>query len=73
VLDQPVTRPKVGAWAVVDWQYALRFGANQRFEASIGMINAFDRAPPKAVYTGYLSSLEDPYGRQAYIRLTAKF
>jgi len=37
------------------------------------MINAFDRAPPKAVYTGYLSSLEDPYGRQAYVRLTAKF
>jgi len=25
------------------------------------------------VYTGYLSSLEDPYGRQAYVRLTAKF
>jgi iron complex outermembrane receptor protein len=73
VLGQPVTRPKVGSWAVVDWQYALRFGSKQQFEASIGMINAFDRAPPKAVYTGYLSSLEDPYGRQAYIRLSAKF
>jgi len=37
------------------------------------MINAANRAPPSAKYTGFLSSLADPYGRQSYVRLDARF
>jgi iron complex outermembrane receptor protein len=37
------------------------------------MINAFNRAPPSAKYTGYLTSLADAYGRQSYLRLDARF
>ena len=37
------------------------------------LINAFDRGPPSAKYTGYLSSLADPYGRQSYLRVDARF
>jgi len=40
---------------------------------TLGLINAANRAPPSAKYTGYLSSLSDPYGRQSYLRLDAKF
>jgi len=37
------------------------------------MINALNRAAPSAKYTGYVSSLADPYGRQSYVRLDARF
>jgi len=37
------------------------------------MTNLFDKAPPHAIYTGYLSSVADPYGRQTYIRASARF
>jgi len=67
------TVARVGAWSVFDVQYGLRFGADKQYELTLGMINAFDKAPAKALYTGYLSTLGDPYGRQAYVRISAKF
>lgn len=67
------TVAKVGAWSVFDVQYGLRFGGDKQYELTLGMINAFDKAPAAALYTGYLSTLGDPYGRQAYIRVGAKF
>ena len=67
------TVARVGAWSVFDVQYGLQFGAEKRYELTLGMINALDTAPAKALYTGYLSTLGDPYGRQAYVRITAKF
>ena len=67
------TVARVGAWSVFDVQYGLQFGAGKQYELTLGMINAFDKAPAKALYTGYLSTLGDPYGRQAYVRIGVKF
>lgn len=67
------TIAKIKSWSVFDVQYARRFGSSNQFEVSLGMINAFDKKPPTAKYTGYLSSLHDPYGRQAYVRIGASF
>ncbi|MET3827142.1 iron complex outermembrane receptor protein [Sphingomonas sp. PvP055] len=67
------TVARVGAWSVFDVQYGLQFGSTKQYELTLGMINAFDKAPAKALYTGYLSTLGDPYGRQAYVRIGAKF
>jgi iron complex outermembrane receptor protein len=54
---------RVGAWSVFDVQYGLRFGGEKQYELTLGMINAFDKEPAAARYTGYLSTLGDPYGR----------
>jgi len=67
------TSARVASWTVLDLQYAYAFGADERYRATLGMINAANRAPPTAKYTGYLSSLADPFGRQSYIRLDARF
>ena len=67
------TVARVGAWSVFDVQYGLQFGAGKQYELTLGMINALDKAPAKALYTGYLSTLGDPYGRQAYVRIGVKF
>jgi len=64
---------RIGAWSVFDAQYNFRFGPDRRFELGVGMTNLFDKAPPHAIYTGYLSSVADPYGRQTYIRASARF
>jgi len=64
---------RIGAWSVFDAQYNFRFGPERRFELGVGMTNLFDKAPPHAIYTGYLSSVADPYGRQIYIRASARF
>jgi iron complex outermembrane receptor protein len=37
------------------------------------MINIFDKAPGAALYNGYLPSIADPFGRQMYARVSAKF
>ncbi len=61
--QQVVSAPtvsRVGAWAVFDVQYRLQFGAEKQYELTLGMINAFDKAPAKALYTGYLSTLGNP-------------
>jgi iron complex outermembrane receptor protein len=67
------TVARVGAWSVFDVQYGLRIGDEKQYELTAGMINAFDKTPARALYTGYLSTLGDPYGRQAYVRIGAKF
>jgi iron complex outermembrane receptor protein len=67
------TSARVASWTVFDLQYAYGFGAGERYRVTLGMINAANRAPPRAKYTGYLSSLADPYGRQSYLRLDARF
>ncbi len=67
------TSARIASWTVFDLQYAYAFGSDDRYRVTLGMINAANRAPPRAKYTGYLSSLADPYGRQSYIRLDARF
>lgn len=64
---------RIGAWSAFDFQAGFQFGPDRRFDVIVGMINAFDKTPPAAKYTGYLSTLGDPFGRQAYVRLGAKF
>lgn len=64
---------RIGAWSVFDFQAGLQFGADRQFELTAGMINALNKTPPAAKYTGYLSTLGDPYGRQTYVRIGAKF
>lgn len=59
---------EIGSWTVFDLQFQQRFGADQKTRLTIGAINAFDRAPPAATFTGYISGLADALGRQAYLR-----
>lgn len=59
---------EIGSWTVFDLQFQQRFGADERTRLTIGAINAFDRAPPTATFTGYISGLADALGRQAYLR-----
>jgi iron complex outermembrane receptor protein len=65
--------PSIKAWSVVDWQYRLMLGSKAGYEATIGMINAFDTEPGAARFTGYLPSVSDALGRQTYVRLGARF
>jgi iron complex outermembrane receptor protein len=67
------TAARVKSWTVLDLQYAYAFGQDERYRVTVGAINVFDRAAPSAKYTGYLSSVADPFGRQSYIRLDARF
>lgn len=41
--------------------------------AGAGVINAFDRAPGFAKANGYLPTIADPFGRQVYVRVAARF
>jgi iron complex outermembrane receptor protein len=65
--------PKIRAWSVFDWQYRLLFGEDSRYEATVGMINAFNTRPGTARFTGYLPSVSDALGRQSYVRLGVHF
>ena len=67
------TAARIASWTVFDLQYGYAFGSDDRYRVTLGMINAANRAPPSAKYTGFLSSLADPYGRQSYVRLDARF
>jgi iron complex outermembrane receptor protein len=60
---------EIASWTVFDLQFQQRFGSDQNSRLTIGAINAFDRAPPTATFTGYISGLADALGRQAYLRL----
>jgi len=60
---------EIGSWTVFDLQFQQRFGADEKTRLTIGAVNAFDRAPPTATFTGYLSGLADALGRQAYLRI----
>ena len=61
------------SWTVLDPQYAYAFGEDERHRITLDAINAFDLATPRTKYTGYLSSVADPFGRQSYVRLDARF
>jgi iron complex outermembrane receptor protein len=65
--------PEIDAWSAIDWQYRLSFGTDERYEAAIGMVNAFDEEPGTARFTGYLPSVADALGRQSYLRLGVRF
>lgn len=64
---------KIRPFSVFDIQYVIRFGKDDRYDLAVGMINAFDTAPGFARFNGYLPSLADPFGRQIYARVQAKF
>ncbi|WP_372730838.1 TonB-dependent receptor domain-containing protein [Novosphingobium sp.] len=64
---------KISAFSVFDVQYSLRFGADDRFDLTLGMINAFNKAPGFARFNGYLPTIADPFGRQVYARVGARF
>jgi iron complex outermembrane recepter protein len=57
---------------VFDAQYSYRFGDNQQYQVAIGALNLFDREPPAAFFTKYLSTAADPLGRQAYLKLSVE-
>jgi iron complex outermembrane receptor protein len=69
----PNVTARVAGYSVFDAQYTLGFGKQDRYELTLGMINAFNTAPGSALYNGYLPSIADPFGRQGYARLTARF
>lgn len=64
---------KIKAFSVFDVQYSLRFGSDDRFDFALGMINAFNTAPGFARFNGYLPTIADPFGRQVYARVGARF
>ncbi len=63
---------KVDSWTVFDAQYSVSFGDSPNIQLSVGAVNIFDQDPPSAAFTGYLPSLHDALGRQAYVRLTVE-
>ncbi|WP_084455163.1 TonB-dependent receptor plug domain-containing protein [Novosphingobium rosa] len=69
----PNVTAKVASFSVFDAQYSLNFGKDNRYDLALGMINIFDKAPGAALYNGYLPSIADPFGRQMYARVSAKF
>ena len=71
--DDYVASGRIDPWTVFDAQYAVRFGAQDNLQIAIGAINIFNEEPPAAAFTGYLPSLHDALGRQAYIRATTTF
>lgn len=69
----PTVTSKIKAYSVFDFQYALVFGEDDRYELTAGVINAFDTAPGFAKSNGYLPTISDPFGRQVYARVAARF
>lgn len=69
----PNVTARVSSFSVFDAQYSLNFGKDRRYDLTLGMINIFDKAPGAALYNGYLPSIADPFGRQVYARISAKF
>jgi iron complex outermembrane receptor protein len=69
----PTVSSKIKAYSVFDLQYGLVFGEDDRFEATVGVLNAFDTAPGFAKSNGYLPTIADPFGRQVYARVAARF
>jgi iron complex outermembrane receptor protein len=58
----------IDSWTVFDAQYSFDLGDS--YSIAVGALNLFDEDPPTAAFTGYLPSLADALGRQAYLRLT---
>lgn len=69
----PTVASKIKAYSVFDFQYGLVFGEDDRYELTVGVINAFDTAPGFAKSNGYLPTIADPFGRQVYARVAARF
>jgi len=69
----PTVTSKIKAYSVFDFQYGFVFGEDDRFELTAGVINAFDTAPGFAKSNGYLPTIADPFGRQVYARVAARF
>ncbi len=74
--QNPGTR--IGSMTTVDLQYRLNMSAfydgGEGISLTVGLINAFDKAPPQ-VFTngGFESRTHDPRGRMAYVNLSASF
>lgn len=68
VSDDLAGGAKIDAWTVFDAQYA--YDLNENYSIAVGALNVLDEEPPTAAFTGYLPSLADALGRQAYLRLT---
>jgi iron complex outermembrane receptor protein len=68
VSDDLAGGAEIDAWTVFDVQYSLDLG--DRYSIAVGALNVFDEEPPTAAFTGYLPSLADALGRQAYVRFT---
>ncbi|WP_417449505.1 TonB-dependent receptor plug domain-containing protein [Kordiimonas sp.] len=69
---------RVGSMTTVDAQYTLQLSAfSDGLEGSslqLGVINAFDKAPPYVMTNGgYESRTHDPRGRMVYAKIVASF
>jgi len=62
---------QLASWHPVDWQARYVFGADKRYGITLGMINAFNRAPPFAPFAGYIPEISSAIGRESYIQLDA--
>jgi len=60
---------KVAAHTEIDVQYSYTFGAGDRYTASVGAINLFDKETPFARFDGWEPTVHNPYMRQLYARL----
>ncbi len=68
----------ISSMTTVDVQYTLNLGGiwddAEGSSIQLGLINAFDKAPPYvSTNGGFESRTHDPRGRQAYIKLVATF
>ena len=68
VTDDIAGGAKIDAWTVFDAQYSYELGDS--YTIAVGALNLLDEDPPTAAFTGYLPSLADALGRQAYVRVT---
>lgn len=62
---------QLASWHPVDWQVRYGFGGHERYGLTLGMINAFNRAPPFAPFAGYIPEIASAIGREAYVQLDA--
>lgn len=69
----PTLTTSIAPYSVFDLQYSLSFGSDDRFALTVGALNVFDEAPGFARGNGYLPTLADPFGRQLYARIQARF
>lgn len=69
---KPATE-QLASWHPVDWQVRYRFGGHEKYGITLGMINAFDRAPPFAPFAGYIPEIASALGRESYVQLDAAF
>ena len=60
---------KVAAHTEIDVQYSYTFGEGDRYTASVGAINLFDKETPFARFDGWEPTVHNPYMRQLYARL----